>query len=114
MNKQITKRKAKICKVCDFDGSGTKFKTCSNRRNGKRCNGEWEETIDPYCYIQIIVDEMPQRNKDIALGALNDSIKMIENKIFPRNLEACKWMYGKPCPYQKYCWKGDKTGLKEE
>jgi hypothetical protein len=114
VNKQITKRKKKVCSKCDNDGTGTKFKRCNALINKKRCNAEWDETIDPYSFIQIHVDKMPDNSKDIVMEALDETIKVIDNGVYPRNLNACFKMYGRPCPYMKYCWQKNKKGLKDE
>jgi hypothetical protein len=104
MNKQITKNRKKVCSKCGYDGSGTKYRTCHNIINKKKCASEWDETIDPYSFIQIHIDKIPQINKNLINEAMDDTIKCIKNGIFPRNLNNCFNTYGQPCPYVKKCW----------
>lgn len=105
MNKQITKNRTKICSKCGNDGSGTKFRTCNNITGKKKCGSKWNETIDPYSYIQIFIDKMPQINKDIIVEAMDETISCINNGVFPRNLNNCFSMYGQKCVYINNCWK---------
>jgi hypothetical protein len=75
--KNINKNRKKICKSCSFDGSDTRHKLCNNQVDGKRCNGEYTETTNPSCDIQIIVDTIgPEfQNKVIDnIGEVNDNI----------------------------------------
>lgn len=104
MNKQLIKNRVKKCSVCSNDGTGKKFKTCDAIVNKKRCNGEWNETIDPSSWIQIYIDKIPKVNKDLINEAMNDTIKCINNGVFPRNLNNCFNMYGQSCVYMKKCW----------
>ncbi len=106
INKQIKKNRTKICNECKFDGSGGKHKTCYNKIDGARCDGEWTETIKPEANIQVIIDKIPQRNKDLVMDAIDDTMKCIKQGTFPRNLDTCKYIYGKPCPYIDLCWTG--------
>lgn len=106
MNKQITKNRKKVCSKCGYDGSGTKYRTCHNIVNKKKCASEWDETIDPYSFIQIYIDKIPDLNKNLINEAMDDTIKCINNGIFPRNLNNCFNTYGQACPYVKKCWDG--------
>ena len=105
MNKQITKNRVKKCSKCGFDGTGTKFRTCHNITNKKKCGSEWDETIDPYSYIQIFIDKIPEVNKNLINEAMDDTIKCVNNGIFPRNLNNCFNQYGQKCPYVNKCWR---------
>jgi len=105
MNKQITKNRKKICSKCGYDGSGGKFKTCDNMVDNKRCGSEWDETIAPYSFIQIHIDKIPDINKNLIVQAMDDTIKCINNGVFPRNLNNCFSMYGAKCVYSDKCWK---------
>lgn len=104
MNKQITKNRKKLCSKCGYDGSGTKYRTCNNIVNKKKCASQWDETIDPYSYIQIFIDKIPDLNKNLIVEAMDDTIKCINNGVFPRNLNNCFNVYGQKCPYVKKCW----------
>jgi hypothetical protein len=105
MNKQITKNRKKVCSKCGHDGSGTKYRTCHNIVNKKKCASEWNETIDPYSYIQVFIDKVPDLNKDLINDAMDDTIKCINNGVYPRNLNNCFNMYGQNCPYVNKCWR---------
>ncbi len=113
MDKTIKKNRIKICQTCGFNGSGGRHKTCSNEVDGKRCEGEWIETIQPEANIQIIVDDVPEKVQQITMEALSETAEAIKTGIFPRNLNACDNQYGRPCPYREFCWRGDKAGLKK-
>lgn len=114
MDKNIKKNRVKVCKVCGFDGSAGRHKTCANENSeGKRCGGEWEETIQPEASIQVLVGDVPERVQQLTQEALTDTAEAIKKEVFPRNLNACDNQFGRPCPYREYCWKGDKTGLRK-
>jgi len=111
INKRLNKNKVKICKTCAFDGSGASHKTCSNEVAGKRCHGQWEETIKPKAYVQWIIDVIPQTTIDLVLDNyqfINDSIS---NKIVYRNLQSCKTRWGTKCDYFNLCYKNSTEGL---
>jgi len=106
LNKHIRKNKTKVCSVCGFDGSGQRHKTCSNEVEGKRCGGEWIETIKPEVYIQVLINDISDRLEEIMLenyNMINDSIK---SGIFPRSFTSCKQGYGL-CPYYDVCYKNN-------
>lgn len=96
--KTLNKNKQKSCKTCDFETSG------GNRTKCPTCKETLDVVMNPSSYSQLIVNKVPQHNKDLTNGAMSDTIKCIDNGVFPRNLNACDWMYGKPCPYRKKCW----------
>lgn len=105
MNKQITKNRIKVCSKCKYDGTGTKFKSCNNVIKNKKCGSEWDEKINPSAFIQIHVDKIPDINKNLIVEAMDDTIKCINNGVFPKNLNNCFSMYGAKCPYIQKCWK---------
>ncbi len=118
--KNIVKNRTKICKNCGFDGSGTKFKTCNNQvmfsgsevADGPiRCNGEWQETINPECKFQLIIDTIPEEFQESVIaeiGAINDQIT--EGTIV-KNLEACHNNFGKSCEFINLCHNSSMAGL---
>jgi hypothetical protein len=124
--KNIVKNRTKICKSCEFDGSGGRHKTCNNQilvatdftLNGPpqeqyfdRCGGEWAETINPECKVQIIIDTIPlefQEQTVDEIGLINDKIN---SGVVEKNLEACHNNYGKPCEFINLCHKGSMDGL---
>lgn len=104
MNKAISKNRTKVCSNCGHVGTGGKFKTCNAIVSDKRCDSEWNETINPSSYIQIIIDKIPVINKNLIVEAMDDVIKCVDNGVFPRNLNACHSQYGQKCVYFKKCW----------
>jgi hypothetical protein len=106
--KTLNKNKVKTCPKCGHSITGTNISKCNARTNNERCNTTWEVVQSPTSFSQMIVDKVPDINKDLIIKAMTDTIKCIDDKSFPRNLNQCFYMYGKPCPYVKKCWKGDK------
>lgn len=111
--KNINKNRVKICKKCGFDGSFSRHKTCPKMENSMRCHGQWDETTSPSAEIQVLIDKIPMTNKYIVQESLVETEKAIDAGLFPRNLDACGKMYGKPCPYIDKCWKNSNNGLVE-
>lgn len=111
LNKRINKNKKKICTTCGFDGSYTRHKTCASEATGIRCHGTWEESVNPQAYIQLLIDDVPDINKILISESITDVEDAINKKVFPRNLNACDKMYGKPCPYYNMCYNNDDDGL---
>lgn len=112
MNKNIWEKKTKICSVCGFDGSGSSFRSCQNVKDGVRCHAEWNSTSINKCFIDIILNDVNEKTIDLSLKTLDNTMEGIKRELFPPNLESCK--RGKiECPYSAFCFKGDKTGLKE-
>lgn len=124
--KQIQKNRVKICSKCSFDGSFTRHRTCPKTVDGIRCKGAWNETLAPEAQIQVIIDDIPPLNKELITTSIKDTEALIEastirdsyGKIvetrFPRNLDACGKIYGKPCPYINKCWKNEENGLQRK
>ena len=112
LNKNLIKNRKKICSKCSYDGSGGRHKTCANEHEGKRCNGEWTETINPEVYVQFIIDEIPKQTEDLVLENIDDINTAIKTGHFTRNLSICaNGVYGGPCDYLKYCYKNSMEGL---
>lgn len=105
MNKQITKNRTKKCPKCGNVGTKTKFRTCPAIIGKKKCGSIWDETIDPYAYIQIFIDKIPEINKTLINEAMDEVKICIKNGVYPRNLNACFNQYGKPCVYLNKCWR---------
>lgn len=109
LSKQIKKNRVKICSKCGNDGSGGRHKTCAAEIEGKRCNGEWKETLKLEATTQTIIKEIPPRTEEIVMenvSHVNDSIK---NGIFHRNLNSCTSPF--PCEFLKLCWSNSEEGL---
>lgn len=109
--KQIRKNTKRICLSCGFDGSWVRHKTCPQTVNGARCRGAWDESFSPKAEVQLMVENIPDNVGELVESSMSEVERAIEAKLFPRNLGACGKMYGKPCPYIDYCWKGNKDGL---
>jgi hypothetical protein len=110
-NKKLQNNTRKICLKCGYDGSFVRHETCPKDNNGKRCKGDWQKTYKPEAVIQLLVEDIPDVNKDLIESSISAVEKGIEASIYPRNLKACGKIYGKPCPYIKYCWNDSKEGL---
>lgn len=111
MRKQVIKNRKKICKSCGHDGTGGRHKTCDNTIEGKRCNGEWNETIDPDIAIQVLIDEIPEQTEKIVIENADQINQAIKNNVFTRNFSSCLNWYGGRCSYYDKCYKGKDTGL---
>lgn len=110
MYKQILKNKTKICSKCSYNGSGSKHRTCPQEVEGKRCGGEWTETIRPEANIKIIINSVPEAAEDLVLSTFDEANHGIKNKSFAPNLSACK-QGSLLCDYYSMCWKGDSSEL---
>lgn len=114
-NKAVKKNREKICKSCGYNGSGGKHKTCDQLVNDARCHGEWEESIVPEIECTIRVGTISDESKAFSQEALGLVKQAIKTNVFPKNLKACKKIYGDKevlCQYYNYCRTGSKEGLK--
>lgn len=111
MLKTVMKNRKKVCSVCGNDGSGGRHKTCDAKIEGKRCDGEWNETIDPDVHIQFMVDEIPQQTEDIVIENFDNTNEAIKSGVYTRNFNSCHNHFGSLCPYFQKCWRGKDTGL---
>jgi hypothetical protein len=105
LNKNIKKNKDKVCSICGYDGSGARHKTCNNENiEGVRCNGAWNEKINPSVNYQIIIDTVPELLQERIVENFNEVNKGIKAQIFPRNFSACKKYNGAViCPFYHLC-----------
>jgi len=103
LNKQIRKNKTKICPKCGHCGTGTNFRKCNNEIDGERCNTDWNETISPEVYVQILIDKIPERLQEIVMDNFNNVVLSIKNNIFTRSFGSCVARYGK-CDYYDVCY----------
>lgn len=120
--KNISKNKVKICSLCDFDGSGSRHKTCAEEverpRSGSgesdmvRCNGKWIEKISPKAELQILVDAIPETFENFIIdniASVNDAIK---TGIFVKNVSKCLDAgYGRRCEFYNVCHNNTMDGL---
>lgn len=124
LNKHIIKNKTKTCKKCGHFSEG-RAKTCDRESieqveskkglvdKAVRCNGEWDEKINPEVYVQFIVDEIPRQTEDLVLQNIDDINTSIKTGHFTRNLSICNNVYGGPCEYINLCYRGKMDGLVE-
>ncbi len=125
MDKKIKKNRIKTCDKCANISSST-HKTCPVERpetiDGKvktvRCNGNWNETIDPECNITVVVDDIPEEQIAISQRALTSVSECVKAGVFPMNLESCTTTYGfgptaktVKCGFYDYCRSGSMNGL---
>jgi len=125
LNKNILKNKIKICKECGHDNSSTNHKSCNNQvtkliRDKKnadtvipkltRCEGEFDVTCDPDCYIQIIKNSVSPEAESLVIETFDVANQGIKSEHFPPNLSSC---VNGPiiCPFVKYCWEGKEDDL---
>lgn len=113
MKKQLAMNRTKVCKSCGHVGEGS-HKTCNNTINGKRCGGEWSETVSPKAEFQVIINEMPTHFEEMTMNNIDDVASAIKQEVFPRNLSACDLQFGSPCIYRNLCHNGSMHGLVEE
>lgn len=109
--KQIRKNTTKHCKVCKFNGTGGRHKTCNNEIKGVRCGSEWDIFINPEAEIQVLIADVDKDLQKTVLGSITEVEQAIDKGIFPRNLNTCPNHFGKPCPYIEYCHKGSAKNL---
>lgn len=114
-SKKVKLNKTKICGICEFDGTGKQHHTCNNiAKDGKRCNGEWIEEIDPEIECIIRTGEISDKEKEFAQAALTSVAEAIKAGHFHKNLKSCKTFYGDKevkCPFYDNCRNGSTEGL---
>jgi hypothetical protein len=97
--KSLSKNKEKWCEECNFKETGGNRKKCPTHKT------ELKFTVNPTSYAQYLVDPVSDYNKELTTTAMYETIKCIDNGVFPRNLNTCKWVFGEPCPYLEKCWR---------
>lgn len=112
LSKHVRKNKTKACSKCSFDGTGGRHKTCNNEVNGDRCNGIWDETIDPEAHIDVIINDVTAAAEDLVLSTYDEANQGIKNEIYMKNLGACR-QGPIQCEYFNKCWKGDMSELEK-
>lgn len=107
LKKNINKNKIKICSSCGFDGSRNKNRTCNNTIGKKRCNAPWKITIDPECYMQVIINDVTATAENLVLDSFHEANEGIKKEHFYKNLSACK---SGPivCEFYNLCWFGNR------
>jgi hypothetical protein len=106
-----TFRFIKTCTKCEADGSTTSHQTCSQDIMGSRCHGTFTREIDRSKILQLVIDKIPQENKEEIVKNITEVENKIERGIFEKNYGSCANQYGRPCQYFDYCHNGIKDGL---
>jgi len=97
--KTLNKNKQKSCSKCDYEVAG------GNRVKCPTCKIKLDVVSNPTSFSQLLVDKVPKWNKDLTMEAMRETIKCIDNGVFPRNLNQCQYIYGRPCIYKSKCWR---------
>jgi len=110
MYKHILKNKKKTCSKCSNDGTGKRHKTCDVETEFGRCNGTWDEVLNPDARIEFITNSVPEAAENLVMETFDEANNGIKNKMFGPNLQACHTgnIY---CDYYQYCWTGSKEDL---
>lgn len=114
--KHMIKNKTKICISCKTDGSAGRHKTCAaiDLNSGKRCNGEFIETINPECNIDVLLNYVPESAENLVLETFDRANEGIKKEVFAPNLFACGDSNSDyKCAYYNLCWKNNKKDLIE-
>lgn len=111
LNKNINKNKHKKCKECGHDGTGGRHKTCDNNIDGKRCGGEWKETIYPKAKSQILISSVSEVLVTTVVENFDDVNKGIKAEVFPRNFESCIRFGSIKCSFYNICHVNNMDGL---
>jgi hypothetical protein len=111
LNKHIIKNKSKVCLSCNFDGSGSRHKTCFNIIEDKRCGGAWKEIINPEVYVQFLIDEIPEATVNLVLDNIDEINYALKTGFYTKNLSKCLDTYGSPCEYLSLCYQGKMDNL---
>lgn len=112
--KNIKLNKEKTCSVCGHSGTGKRFKTCDKETvDGERCGSEWNEVVKPEAMTQLIKGVISQDIQEMVVETASDILDAINLKVYPRNLNACKSMFGQPCIFIKKCWGNNDEGLEK-
>lgn len=110
LKKQIVKLRNKVCSVCGFKApSGSRFKSCDATVDGKRCNGEWNETLYCKAAIQVLMDTITTQQTDMYLQNGLEVSKAIKSCIYVKNFSNCVKPYGK-CDFYNLCHNNQDDG----
>lgn len=112
MIKALKLNKEKTCTKCGFQ-TESRHETCNNKVAGKRCNGEFIETVKPEGKTQVLKDKISSRVSEVVFENIKDVIDAINNQSFPQNLQVCDNIYGQRCPFYNKCWNNDSSDLED-
>ena len=95
-----------VCSSCGYEKEkGSRFKTCNNTVNKKRCDSEWKSI--PKGLTQLMVEAIPQDKQRKFLTSLSNIARVIKEGVRFQNLNSCR-DFGL-CPYYDYCINSDKS-----
>ena len=114
MLKNIDKDYIRHCVSCgNVAEKAARHKTCNNEINGKRCGGDWHEVMNPKCHIQVLIDDIPTRTKDIILENIDQTNQLMQSGTVTRNFQSCNASYGR-CQFYDLCYKDDASELDQK
>jgi len=104
LNKKINKNKVKKCKSCEAINNSS-HKTCNQELPIigplKRCNGEFEITINPSVDIDFIFDKIDPNIQNKVIENFDETNNKIANKEFNMEHNPIRGKYGF-CDYKEY------------
>ena len=101
LNKKINKNKVKKCKTCGEINKGT-HKTCDGLTGFKRCNGEFDITINPSVDIQYVFNQVAESDEKRVLDKFDEVNYNVSNGYFAENHSEKRNKYFQWCPYKDY------------
>lgn len=96
--------KEKFCEGCDIYLE-TRKKRC------EVCKEEYAVKEKPVFYTQFLMGKLDESFKKVTMDNFTEVKEAIDKKVFVKNLDKCKNMYGAVCPYYNLCHKDDMTNL---
>ena len=109
--KTVVKNKVRTCVSCGTVSDNNRVKTCVEVVNGKRCGGEFSETMSPDIDIQFFLSPAKPRLKEMIMSNFDAVNALINNKVFIKNTATCKNVFGGPCEFINVCYKDSLDGL---
>ena len=98
-SKQVSANSESYCVKCNAKKEST-HRTCNaNDAAGKRCGGEWKESVTYYCDSKIVIGERNVEEAKLMLRDFDDTLAGIQYKVFPRNRNSCE-AFNSICEYK--------------
>lgn len=114
LRKIINKNKIKKCKICNKLNKTT-HKTCPELVNldiHKRCNGEFNITLNPTVDIDYIFNQVDESDIDRVIGTFDKVNNLISNNVFSDTHKEERGKFGF-CPYKEY-YEGSPDFIKKD
>lgn len=111
MKKALISNTVKTCVKCGNETGASRFESCNNTIEDKRCKGNFQETYKHDADIQILIDEIPEVTENIVMENLDAVNQSIKSGIFPRNFNSCHNYFGGKCAYFDKCFNNKNDGL---